>query len=196
MPAGCRKSPARCWRNSAAGSDPVLAAEAATCAMPSYDWRRDLLASAGSGEQRRRQLASEQLYLITIQRIAPAARQLEATVAAALEAGGRSWCSTAPKQPRTQTAPDRARRPAPSSAPAMGPVSSSTTGSIWVPWPWRPMGPPRPGDLPPAIARRLLGRDRLIGAAPTPGAAPGPAVADAAITSGWAGACHAHQAGT
>ena len=141
-------------------SDPVLAAEAASLRYALYDLEADLLASAGSGEQRRRQLASEQLYLITDPADAPL-RQLEATVAAALEAGvGLVQYRAKQAEDQQRLIEARALRQLCARHGALFIVNDRIDLALAVEADGVHLGQ---GDLPPAIARRLLGRDRLIG---------------------------------
>ena len=136
--------------------DPALAAEAATLRYALYDLEVDLLVAGGDGDRRRRQLAQCRLYLIT----SPSPR-LETTVAAALEAGLRLV------QYRAKEVDD-SRRFAEASAlrqlcarhGALFLVNDRVDLALAVDADGVHLGQ---ADLPPALARRLLGRERLIG---------------------------------
>ena len=137
-------------------SDPSLAAEAAALRYALYDLEVDLLVASGDGDRRRRQLAQCRLYLIT----SPSPR-LETTVAAALEAGVRLV------QYRAKEADD-GRRFAEANAlrqlcarhGALFLVNDRVDLALAVDADGVHLGQ---ADLPPALARRLLGRERLIG---------------------------------
>jgi len=197
MPAGWQESPAGAWRNSPQTATPCLAAEAAACAMPSTTWRRICWPSAGSGETAPPQLASEAAVSIQpIQRMRRCGARSHG--GRSPEAGVVPGGSTAPKQAEDQQRLiGRPRALAPSSAPAMGPCSSSTDridlalaveadgsnlgqGDLPRPSPgacWRPRRP---------LIRRSTNRLERFPGRPWP---------TACVTSGWGRSCHATQAG-
>jgi len=137
-------------------TDPFLATEAAALRYALYDLEVDLLAGAPDGDRRRRQLARCRLYLIT-----SPSPQLEATVAAALAAGVRLV------QYRAKDADDSQRfaeasvlRRLCARHGALFLVNDRVDLALAVDADGVHLGQ---ADLPPALARRLLGRDRLIG---------------------------------
>jgi len=149
------------------GDAPQLAAEAAAIRYQLYDLEVDLLQAVrlGSGDGRRDLLASCHLYLVT----APSAN-LEATVEAALQGGVRllqyraKADATGPDgQPlddagRLQQA--RALRALTSRYGALFIVNDRIDLALAVEADGVHLGQ---GDLPPQLARRLLGPERLIG---------------------------------
>jgi thiamine-phosphate pyrophosphorylase len=145
--------------------DPELAQEAAHCRYALYDIEVDLLRAGGGGEGRRDRLQQCSLYLVT----SPSPR-LETVVAAALEAGVRlvqyrakEGSLTADGQPftdglRLQQA--RALRELCNRHGALFIVNDRIDLALAVEADGVHLGQ---GDLTPAIARRLLGPERLIG---------------------------------
>jgi thiamine-phosphate pyrophosphorylase len=147
------------------GVDPQLVAEAAAIRYALYDLEVELLRAAGSGDQRRRQLGDCRLYLVT----SPSPR-LEAVVAAALQGGVRlvqyraKEGSLAPDgQPITDAVrleQARALRQLCSRHGALFLVNDRIDIALAVDADGVHLGQ---GDLPPALARQLLGPERLIG---------------------------------
>ena len=148
------------------GVDPQLAAEAAALRYCLYDLEVELLqAGGGVGATRRRQLADCRLYLVT-----SPAPDLEAVVEAALQGGVRlvqyraKEGSLAPdgapitdgvRLQQAQALRELCRRHG-----ALFLVNDRIDLALAVDADGVHLGQ---GDLPPAIARRLLGPDRLIG---------------------------------
>ncbi len=138
-------------------SDPGLAAEAAAIRYALYDLEVEVLRAApGGADQRREQLRRCRLYLVT----SPSPR-LEATVAAALEAGVRLV------QYRAKEAEDGQRfaealalRRLCARHGALFLVNDRVDLALAVDADGVHLGQE---DLPPAVARRLLGPERLIG---------------------------------
>ena len=147
------------------GVDPQLVAEAAAIRYALYDLEVELLRAAGSGEQRRRQLRDCRLYLVT----SPSPR-LEAVVESALQGGVRlvqyraKEGSQAPDgQPITDAVrleQARALRQLCSRHGALFLVNDRIDIALAVDADGVHLGQ---GDLPPALARQLLGPERLIG---------------------------------
>ena len=147
------------------GVDPQLVAEAAAIRYALYDLEVELLRAAGSGDQRRSQLRDCRLYLVT----SPSPR-LEAVVAAALQGGVRlvqyraKEGSLAPDgQPITDAVrleQARALRQLCSRHGALFLVNDRIDIALAVDADGVHLGQ---GDLPPALARQLLGPERLIG---------------------------------
>ena len=136
--------------------DPQLAAEAAALRYALYDLEVDLLACGGDGDRRRHLLARCRLYLVT----SPSPR-LEATVAAALEAGVRLVQYRAKEADDAQRlAEAHALRQLCARHGALFLVNDRVDLALAVDADGVHLGQ---GDLPPAVARRLLGRERLIG---------------------------------
>ncbi|MCP9849714.1 thiamine phosphate synthase [Cyanobium sp. Morenito 9A2] len=135
---------------------PELARQAAAGRYALYDLEVAVLRARQGGHGRRQQLAQCRLYLIT----SPSPR-LEATVAAALEAGVRLV------QYRSKEAPDgerwqeaRALRQLCARHGALFIVNDRIDLALALDADGVHLGQ---GDLPPAVARRLLGPERLIG---------------------------------
>lgn len=147
-------------------SDPLLAAEAAQLRYALYDLEADLLASGGDGERRRRLLAAAPLYLITdpepITRPAGTPLpSLEATVAAALAAGvGLVQYRAKEQEDLRRYSEARALRALCARHGALFIVNDRVDLALAVEADGVHLGQ---GDLPPAVARQLLGRERLIG---------------------------------
>jgi thiamine-phosphate pyrophosphorylase len=147
------------------GLDPELAAAAAAMRYTLYDLEVDLLRAAGSGEGRRQLLQQCRLYLVT-----SPIPGLETVVEAALEAGVRlvqyraKEGSTGPDgQPITDAVrlqQARALRQLCARHGALFVVNDRLDIALAVDADGVHLGQ---GDLPPAIARQLLGPDRLIG---------------------------------
>jgi thiamine-phosphate pyrophosphorylase len=147
------------------GVDSQLVAEAAAIRYALYDLEVELLRAAGSGEQRRSQLRDCRLYLVT----SPSPR-LEAVVAAALQGGVRlvqyraKEGSLAPDgEPITDAVRlEQARllRQLCSRHGALFLVNDRIDLALAVDADGVHLGQ---GDLPPALARQLLGPERLIG---------------------------------
>ena len=147
------------------GVDPQLVAEAAAIRYALYDLEVELLRAAGSGEPRRRQLRDCRLYLVT----SPSPR-LEAVVESALQGGVRlvqyraKEGSLAPDgQPITDAVrlvQARALRQLCSRYGALFLVNDRIDIALAVDADGVHLGQ---GDLPPALARQLLGPERLIG---------------------------------
>jgi thiamine-phosphate pyrophosphorylase len=145
--------------------DPALAAEAAAIRYALYDLEVELLRASAGGDERRAQLQACRLYLVT----SPSPR-LEAVVEAALQGGVRlvqyraKEGSLAPDgQPitdgvRLQQA--RALRELCSRHGALFVVNDRIDLAQAVDADGVHLGQ---GDLPPALARRLLGPEKLIG---------------------------------
>ncbi|WP_259727849.1 MULTISPECIES: thiamine phosphate synthase [unclassified Synechococcus] len=137
-------------------SDPTLAAEAASLRYALYDLEVDLLAGSPDGDRRRHQLARCRLYLVT-----SPSPQLEATVAAALAAGVRLVQYRAKQTDDSQRyAEASALRQLCARHGALFLVNDRVDLALAVDADGVHLGQ---GDLPPALARRLLGRERLIG---------------------------------
>lgn len=135
---------------------PELARQAAAGRYALYDLEVAVLRASQGGQERRVQLAQCRLYLIT----SPSPR-LEATVAAALEAGVRLV------QYRSKEAADgerwreaRALRQLCARHGALFIVNDRVDLALALDADGVHLGQ---GDLPPAVARRLLGPERLIG---------------------------------
>ena len=147
------------------GVDPQLVAEAAAIRYALYDLEVELLRAGGSGDQRRTQLRDCRLYLVT----SPSPR-LEAVVEAALQGGVRlvqyraKEGSLAPDgQPITDVVrldQARALRRLCSRHGALFLVNDRIDLALAVDADGVHLGQ---GDLPPALARQLLGPERLIG---------------------------------
>ena len=147
------------------GVDAPLASEAAAIRYALYDLEVELLRAAGTGDQRRRQLAECRLYLVT----SPAPDLLE-VVQAALEGGVRlvqyraKEGSLAPDgQPITDAVrfeQAQALRQLCSSSGALFLVNDRIDLALAVDADGVHLGQ---GDLPPALARSLLGPEKLIG---------------------------------
>jgi len=144
--------------------EPGLAAEAASCRYALYDLEVDLLRAGGSGGRRRELLRSCRLYLIT-----SPVRELETVVAGALEAGVRIVQYRAKAGEKGEAAPqdDRGRldqaqelRDLCRRHGALFLVNDRVDLALAVDADGVHLGQ---GDLSPAVARRLLGPDRLIG---------------------------------
>ncbi|MCP9916982.1 thiamine phosphate synthase [Cyanobium sp. ATX 6F1] len=135
---------------------PELARQAAAGRYALYDLELAVLRARQGGHERRAQLAQCRLYLIT-----SPSPQLEATVAAALEAGVRLV------QYRSKDAADgerwreaRALRQLCARHGALFIVNDRLDLALALDADGVHLGQ---GDLPPAVARRLLGPERLIG---------------------------------
>jgi len=147
------------------GVDAPLVSEAAAIRYALYDLEVELLRAAGTGDQRRRQLAECQLYLVT----SPAPDLLK-VVQAALEGGVRlvqyraKEGSLAPDgQPITDVVrfeQAQALRQLCSSSGALFVVNDRIDLALAVDADGVHLGQ---GDLPPALARSLLGPEKLIG---------------------------------
>jgi thiamine-phosphate pyrophosphorylase len=147
------------------GVDAPLVSEAAAIRYALYDLEVELLRAAGTGDQRRRQLAECQLYLVT----SPAPDLLK-VVQAALEGGVRlvqyraKEGSLAPDgQPITDVVrfeQAQALRQLCSSFGALFVVNDRIDLALAVDADGVHLGQ---GDLPPALARSLLGPEKLIG---------------------------------
>jgi thiamine-phosphate pyrophosphorylase len=147
------------------GVDAPLVSEAAAIRYALYDLEVELLRAAGTGDQRRRQLAECQLYLVT----SPAPDLLK-VVQAALEGGVRlvqyraKEGSLAPDgQPITDAVrfeQAQALRQLCSSFGALFVVNDRIDLALAVDADGVHLGQ---GDLPPALARSLLGPEKLIG---------------------------------
>jgi thiamine-phosphate pyrophosphorylase len=142
------------------GSDPDLTAEAAAIRYALYDLEVELLRPAGDGQERRRRLARCRLYLVTSP-VSEAGGSLEAMVEAAVRAGVRLV------QYRAKEADDalrfrqaRALRQICARQGALFLVNDRVDLALAVEADGVHLGQ---GDLPPAVARRLLGPERLIG---------------------------------
>ncbi|MCT0208562.1 thiamine phosphate synthase [Synechococcus sp. CS-1332] len=146
--------------------DPVLAAEAATIRYALYDLEVDLLQAGRGGDERRALLRRCHVYLVT----SPVSG-LEAVVAAALAAGVRLVQYRAKPDDALGSAgaaPNDRGRFAQASAlrqlchrhGALFLVNDRIDLALAVGADGVHLGQ---GDLPPAVARRLLGPDRLIG---------------------------------
>ena len=147
------------------GLDAPLAAEAAAIRYALYDLEVDLLRSAAGGGWRRQLLQQCRLYLVT-----SPSRQLESVVAAALEAGlrlvqyrakeGSCMANGVPITDAVRLEQARALRQLCARHGALFLVNDRIDLALAVDADGVHLGQ---GDLPPAIARRLLGPDRLIG---------------------------------
>jgi thiamine-phosphate pyrophosphorylase len=142
------------------GSDPDLTAEAAAIRYALYDLEVELLRPAGDGQERRRRLARCRLYLVTSP-VSEAGGSLEAMVEAAVRAGVRLV------QYRAKEADDalrfrqaRALQQICARQGALFLVNDRVDLALAVEADGVHLGQ---GDLPPAVARRLLGPERLIG---------------------------------
>jgi len=149
----------------ARGLDAPLAAEAASIRYALYDLEVDLLRAAAGGGWRRQLLQQCRLYLVT-----SPSRQLEPVVAAALEAGlrlvqyrakeGSCMANGVPITDAVRLEQARALRQLCARHGALFLVNDRIDLALAVDADGVHLGQ---GDLPPAIARRLLGPDRLIG---------------------------------
>jgi thiamine-phosphate pyrophosphorylase len=147
------------------GIDPVLASEAAAIRYALYDLDADLLRAGQGGVARRRRLQACHLYLVT-----SPVPDLEAVVAGALSGGVRLVQYRAkPESVGPEGAPltDRERlqqagalRELCAQVGALFIVNDRIDLALAVDADGVHLGQ---GDLPPAVARRLLGHDRLIG---------------------------------
>jgi len=140
--------------------DPALAAEAAACRYALYDLEVELLQASRSGEERRELLRRCSLYLIT-----PPLPELERVVAAALAAGVRlvqyrAKADLAGVDDRQRLAEARRLRQLCQSHGALFVVNDRLDLALAVDADGVHLGQ---GDIPPAVARRLLGPERLIG---------------------------------
>ncbi|MFM7087854.1 MAG: thiamine phosphate synthase [Cyanobium sp.] len=136
--------------------DPPLAAEAAAIRYALYDLEVDLLRAGAGGAERRQRLQACSLYLVT--RPVP---QLEQVVAAALQAGLRLVQYRAKESDdRTRLAQARALRQLCADHGALFLVNDRIDLALAVEADGVHLGQE---DLPPSLARRLLGPDRLIG---------------------------------
>jgi thiamine-phosphate pyrophosphorylase len=148
--------------------DPELASEAAAIRYALYDLEVDLLQAGRGGDERRTLLRRCHLYLVT-----SPVPNLEAMVAAALVAGVRLVQYRAKDEPAGHgraevSAPDDRRRLGQASAlrqlchrhGALFIINDRIDLALAVDADGVHLGQ---GDLPPAIARRLIGPDRLIG---------------------------------
>ncbi|MFZ9148139.1 thiamine phosphate synthase [Vulcanococcus sp.] len=145
--------------------DPQLAVEAAAIRYALYDLEVELLRAMGGGSERRERLRACNLYLVT----SPSPR-LEAVVAAALDGGVRlvqyraKEGSLAPDgQPITDAVrlqQARALRDLCSRAGALFLVNDRIDIALAVDADGVHLGQ---GDLPPSLARQLLGPEKLIG---------------------------------
>ena len=142
--------------------EPGLAAEAASCRYALYDLEVDLLRAGGGG--RRQRLRSCRLYLIT-----SPVPDLEGVVAGALAAGVRivqyrakegEGGAAAPQDDRGRLDQAGALRELCRRHGALFLVNDRLDLALAVDADGVHLGQ---GDLPPAVARRLLGPDRLIG---------------------------------
>ncbi len=140
-------------------SDPELAAEASALRYLAYDLEVAVLQAAAGLGHRRQQLASCRLYLITSP--CQTLEALETTVAAALEAGVRLVQYRAKQADDSQRfAEATALRRLCARHGALFLVNDRVDLALAVDADGVHLGQ---GDLPPAIARRLLGPERLIG---------------------------------
>ncbi len=138
------------------GVDPALAAEAAAVRYALYDLEVELLRSAGGGAERRERLRRSRLYLIT-----SPVPDLEGTVAAALAAGVTLVQYRAKAlDDRRRYAEARALRQLCARHGALFVVNDRLDLALAVDADGLHLGQ---DDLPPAVARRWLGPDRLIG---------------------------------
>lgn len=140
--------------------DPALAAEAAACRYALYDLEVELLQSDRSGAGRRALLRRCSLYLVT-----PPLPELEQVVAAALGAGVRlvqyrAKADLPDLDDRQRLEQARALRRLCHSHGALFLVNDRPDLAMAVEADGVHLGQ---GDMPPALARRLLGPDRLIG---------------------------------
>jgi len=136
--------------------DGALAQESAAIRYGLYDLELDLLRACGGGQERRRLLQQCRLYLIT--RPLP---ELERVVAAALEAGVRLVQYRAKEgDDRGRWAEARSLRQLCARHGALFIVNDRIDLALAVDADGVHLGQ---DDLPPALARRLLGPDRLIG---------------------------------
>ena len=140
--------------------DPALAAEAAACRYALYDLEVELLRAGRDGEERRALLQRCRLYLVT-----PPLPHLESVVRAALEAGVRlvqyrAKADLAEVDDRQRLAEARLLRQLCHSHGALFVVNDRIDLALAAEADGVHLGQ---GDLPPAVARRLLGPERLIG---------------------------------
>jgi thiamine-phosphate pyrophosphorylase len=145
--------------------DPTLAAEAAAIRYALYDLEVELLRACPEGDQRRVQLKISRLYLIT-----SPSPQLEAVVEAALEGGvrlvqyrakeGSLGADGASITDAERLAQAQALRQLCSRYGALFLVNDRIDIALAVDADGVHLGQ---GDLPPALARRLLGPEKLIG---------------------------------
>jgi len=145
--------------------DPQLAAEAAAIRYRLYDLEVELLAPAGAAGQRRRQLLDCHLYLVT-----SPAQALEPVVAAALAGGvrlvqyrakeGSAGDDGTPLSDAARLRQARALRQLCARHGALFIVNDRIDLALAVDADGVHLGQ---GDLPPAVARRLLGPERLVG---------------------------------
>ena len=145
--------------------DVRLAAEAATIRYALYDLEVELLRASGSGEQRRARLRDCRLYLVT-----SPSPQVLAVVEAALSGGvrlvqyrakeGSCGPDGAPITDAVRLQQAQALRQLCSRHGALFLVNDRIDIALAVDADGVHLGQ---GDLPPALARRLLGPDRLIG---------------------------------
>ena len=147
------------------GEDPVLAAEAAAIRYALYDLEVELLRAGATGDDRRTQLQGCRLYLVT----SPSPR-LEAVVEAALQGGVRLVQYRAKEgslAPNGEPITDAVRlqqaqslRQLCSRHGALFLVNDRIDIALAVDADGVHLGQ---GDLPPALARQLLGPEKLIG---------------------------------
>jgi thiamine-phosphate pyrophosphorylase len=142
------------------GPDPVLAAEAAAIRYALYDLEVDLLRAGGPADRRRARLRRCRLYLVS-----SPVPQLERVVEAALEAGlgvlqYRCKADTPGIDDAGRLAQARALRRLCARHDALFLVNDRIDLALAVDADGVHLGQ---GDLPPAVARRLLGPERLIG---------------------------------
>ena len=145
--------------------DPTLAAEAAAIRYALYDLEVELLRACPAGDQRRVQLQSCRLYLIS-----SPSPQLEAVVEAALQGGvrlvqyrakeGSLGAEGEPITDAERLAQAQALRRLCSRYGALLLVNDRIDIALAVDADGVHLGQ---GDLPPALARRLLGPEKLIG---------------------------------
>ncbi|WP_371734020.1 thiamine phosphate synthase [Synechococcus sp. CCY 9618] len=145
--------------------DPLLASEAAACRYALYDLEVDLLQAGRGGDERRALLRRCHLYLVT--RPEP---DLEGVVAAALAAGVRlvqyrakpedGGLAGAPADDRARFAQAGVLRELCHRHGALFLVNDRIDLALAVGADGVHLGQ---GDLPPSVARRLLGPERLIG---------------------------------
>jgi len=199
MPARWAGSPGGCWRNSAASMRPVPGRRGrpAWPLCPLLTWRRicwPALAAANSAPPNSQ---AEQLYRSTDPGGSPLPAARSHGGPSRWEGGGRSGAEPAPKPGRDQHALIEAPRPAPASAPAMGPCSVVTTDAIWPladggRWgPTSARGDLPPGQSPGACSPRPAESARSKPTRSEP--APGRRGRRCRLRRVGPGACHAHQ---
>ena len=145
--------------------DPQLAAEAAAIRYSLYDLELELLQAGGAASERRRRLQAAHLYLVT-----SPVPELERVVAAALAGGvrlvqyrakeGSSGADGAPLTDDERLRQAHSLRQLCARHQALFLVNDRIDLALAVDADGVHLGQ---GDLPPAVARRLLGPDRLIG---------------------------------